>query len=148
MCSSVMLSSTGTSARRGSTRAPRASESTRSATAPMAQRSADIQRGGRLSRSTLFTGHVMPHASTTVASMSAPSRRSALSGVGEGAIEGLGEIGDEVVGILDADGVADQVVLDADLQSLLGGQLVEAHDGRLLDEALHAAERHREVRQG
>ncbi len=42
--------------------------------------------------------------------------------------------------VLDPDRVADQVVLDPDLQALLGGELVEAHQGRLLDQALDAAE--------
>ena len=64
-----------------------------------------------------------------------------ISIIGKRAVEGLREVGDQVVGVLDADGVADEVVLDADLETLLGGQLVEAHDGGLLDEALHAAER-------
>src|SRR5919108_3152922 len=58
-----------------------------------------------------------------------------------GAIERLGQIRDQIVRILDADRVANQVVLDAHLQALLSRELVEAHDRRLLDEALHAAER-------
>jgi len=61
-------------------------------------------------------------------------------GTRERAIQGLREVGDEVVGVFDAHGVADQVVLDPDLQALLGGQLVEAHDGGLLDERLDATE--------
>ena len=60
--------------------------------------------------------------------------------------EGSGEIGDQIVGVLDADRVADQVVLDPDLQPLLGGELVEAHQRRLLDQALDAAERRRDLR--
>ena len=59
----------------------------------------------------------------------------------EGAFEGLGQVGDQIVGILDADGVADEIVLDADLPALLGGELLEALAGGLLDEAPHAAER-------
>src|SRR5688572_9110085 len=148
MCSSVMLSNTGTSARRGRTRLPRASDSPTSARAPIAERMADIHKGGSVSRSTLFTGHVTPQASTTVMSMIAPRRRDPSAAVGEGAIEGLGEIRDEVVGILDADRVPDQVVLDPDLEALLAGELVEAHDGGLLDEAFHAAQRRRDVRDG
>src|ERR1700732_3295227 len=59
------------------------------------------------------------------------------SGRGEGAVQRLGEVGDQVVGVLDADREADQVVLDADLEALLAGELVEAHDRGLLDQALH-----------
>jgi len=40
---------------------------------------------------------------------------------GHSAVEGLGEVGDQVVGVLDADSVADEVVLDADLEPLLAG---------------------------
>src|SRR5689334_22804236 len=61
------------------------------------------------------------------------------------ALESLGEVGNQVVRVLDTDGVADEVVLDADLKTLLARQLVEAHDGRLLDEALDTAERYREI---
>src|SRR5690242_8874178 len=60
--------------------------------------------------------------------------------LGEGSVEGLGEVGDQVVGILDTDREADQVVLDPDLLPLLAGELVEAHDRGLLDEALHPAQ--------
>src|SRR6266436_2809831 len=68
------------------------------------------------------------------------------SGSGEGAVEGLGEVRDQVVGVLDADREADQVVLDADLEALLAGELVEAHDRGLLDQALHPAQRGRDER--
>src|SRR5919106_4637867 len=72
----------------------------------------------------------------------------AASAAGEGAVEGLGEVGDEVVGVFDSDRVANEVVLDPDLEPLLGGQLVEAHDGGLLDEALDAPQGDGEVRDG
>src|SRR5262245_43785386 len=81
------------------------------------------------------------------ASLSHPGRRqgrprSSWSGR---ALESLGEVGNQVVRVLDTDGVADEAVLDSDLKTLLARQLVEAHDGRLLDEALDAAERDREI---
>src|SRR5262245_26349934 len=74
-----------------------------------------------------------------------PTREGPRSAFRKGAVEGLGEVGHEIVGVLDADGVADEIVLDADLQAFLGRELVEAHDRRLLDQALDAAERGRDV---
>src|SRR5262249_16750364 len=56
------------------------------------------------------------------------------SDLGERAVQSLGEIGDEVVGVLDADRITDEVVLDPDFEALLARELVEAHDGGLLDE--------------
>src|SRR6478752_609085 len=62
-------------------------------------------------------------------------------GRGSHLVERLGEVGDQVADVLDADGIADERVLDADLEALLGAELIEAHQGRLFDQALHAAER-------
>src|SRR5580765_7967529 len=76
------------------------------------------------------------------------SGRSAVgrSGAREGVVERLGDVGNQIVGVLDAHGVADEIVLDTDLEPLLGGELVEAHDRGLLYEALRPAERRRDVR--
>src|SRR5262245_23699230 len=52
--------------------------------------------------------------------------------------QGVGEVGDEIVHVLDPDRVPDQIVLDADLETFLSGELVKAHDRWLFDEALHA----------
>src|SRR5262245_26030362 len=60
-------------------------------------------------------------------------------------LERLAEVRDELVRVLDADGVADEVVLHADRLSLLRRELVEAHERGLLDEALHAAEARRDL---
>ena len=51
-----------------------------------------------------------------------------------------GEIGDEVGAVFDTDGVADQIVLYANHQPLLGGKLVEAHQRRLLDKAFNPSQ--------
>src|SRR3989442_15274692 len=74
-----------------------------------------------------------------------PSGAESPGSVAERAVEGLREVGHEVVRILDAHGVANEVVLDADLEALLGRQLVEAHDRGLLDEALPPAERRGDI---
>src|SRR4249919_1671690 len=60
--------------------------------------------------------------------------------------EGGGEIGDQIFRILDAHRIADQVVLDSNLETLLGGELVEAHQRRLLDQALNASQRRCDLR--
>ena len=65
MWSRVMLSSTGRSARGGAASRPRAIATANSTAVAMAERRAISQRGGRLSRRSLFTGHVRPQARTT-----------------------------------------------------------------------------------
>lgn len=52
-------------------------------------------------------------------------------------LESGGEVSDEVFAIFDAHRITDQVVLDADHQALFGGELVEAHERRLLDQAFN-----------
>ena len=49
------------------------------------------------------------------------------------AVERSNQVGDELVGVFDAHGIADEVVLDADRFALLGAQLKVAHQRRLLD---------------
>src|SRR5581483_4812052 len=51
-------------------------------------------------------------------------------------LERLAEVFHQVVRVLEADAQADQVVLDADLEPLLGRELEEAHERGLLDERL------------
>src|SRR5215475_6173741 len=53
------------------------------------------------------------------------------------AFEGSGEISDEIFRVFDPDRVANQVVLDPNLQALLRCEFVEAHQRRLLDQALY-----------
>src|SRR5213596_1284708 len=75
MCSSVMLSSTGRSARGGRTSRRVARASAKSASVPRAARSATAHSGGTVWRITLLIGQVRPHANTTVTSSTAPSHR-------------------------------------------------------------------------
>src|SRR5262249_9282557 len=62
------------------------------------------------------------------------------------AVEGGVEIGDEIFWVFDPDRVANQVIFDPDLQTLLGGELVETHQRRLLDQTLYAPQRGRDLR--
>ena len=61
MCSSAMLSTTGTSARGGSASLPRTSAMTNSANVAIAERMAMVHSAEKLSSRTLFTGHTRPH---------------------------------------------------------------------------------------
>jgi hypothetical protein len=65
--------------------------------------------------------------------------RSEISGSDSWAFERSGQIGDEIIGILDADRVANEIVFDADEKAFFGRKLVEAHQRRLLDQTLHTA---------
>jgi hypothetical protein len=56
------------------------------------------------------------------------------------AIERSQKILNEIVGFLDADGQSYQSGIDPDLVQLFVRELEEAHDRRLFDQALHAAE--------
>src|SRR5262245_43120962 len=49
-----------------------------------------------------------------------PTSQWLAGGAAASGVESLGQVGDQVVGVFHADGVADEVVLDADLQPLLG----------------------------
>src|SRR5690606_34740799 len=60
--------------------------------------------------------------------------RSATSG------QRVGEVGDEVVDVLDADREADEAVGDAEGGAVLGGDAGVGHDGGVFDEGLDAAE--------
>src|ERR1041384_3763572 len=64
------------------------------------------------------------------------SRSCAASGV----TQSVQQVRDQVVRILDADGEAYQSGIDADFSKIVIGQLEEAHDRWLLNQALHAAE--------
>ena len=55
-------------------------------------------------------------------------------------VEGLGEVGEEVVGVLEADGHADEAVGDAELGAL-GGREAAGDRGRVGEQRLGAAER-------
>jgi hypothetical protein len=52
--------------------------------------------------------------------------------------QGLVEVGEDILDVLDADGVADQVVGDAQLTAFV--RVGRGKDGLLADDALHAAE--------
>src|SRR5437868_6510433 len=58
-----------------------------------------------------------------------------------GGVERAREIGHEIVLVLDADGDADERVVDAEGLARLGRDARVRHDRRVLDEALDAAER-------
>ena len=59
--------------------------------------------------------------------------------------EGLLDVGDDVVGVLDAAGVADEAVGDAEREALFLRLVPEGHRDRQLDQALDAAEARRLV---
>src|SRR5436309_1792289 len=54
--------------------------------------------------------------------------------------EGLREVADDIVGVLDSDRQAHQVVANSNRQALLGRELVVRHQRGLLDERLDAAQ--------
>src|SRR5262249_10204918 len=59
----------------------------------------------------------------------------------------LRQVGNQVLDVLDADGEADEVLTDSDRQPLLGRELVKGHQGGVLDERLHPAQRRGDRRQ-
>lgn len=81
-----------------------------------------------------------PDGNRRPASRMAPCKeREAAAPVRSDALERLCQVGDEIAGVLDPHRVAYQRVLDADLEAFLRGELIEAHQGGLLDQALDAA---------
>ena len=72
MCSRLMLSRTGISARRGSLRRPRTAISGRSTAPETMERTATIHSGVRLSRIIFWTGQTTPQMTTTTSSSRRP----------------------------------------------------------------------------
>lgn len=67
-----MLTSTGRSPAGGHAMRPRQAVSAKRATVAMAERRVTAQSGERLARITLLTGHVRPHAETTMSRAAMP----------------------------------------------------------------------------
>src|SRR5512140_2647875 len=105
--------------RRRRSRGPRAgvNAQTQGASPPMTRRSAPTSERGDFVCALESAWCVAAVADAkTIAAARARRGRSDL-------LERGGEVGDQVGGVLDADGVADEVVLDADEQALLGREL-------------------------
>ena len=84
-----MLSTMGTSSRRGGATRPHQAVIAKRTMAAIPVRSATDQSGGKLWRITLFTGQVMPHVSTTAASSTAARRRDTPPCASSGAVRML-----------------------------------------------------------
>src|SRR5262245_65944124 len=80
MCSSAMLSTTGTSPRCGSATVPRKAEIANKIAVPIIDRSPVVHSGGRYCRIALMTGLRVPHATAMAARRAIASRRRNRSG--------------------------------------------------------------------